>query len=169
MLNIFNGLSLLFGLLFIYYVYTNGIEKGLFKTIFIWCKFVVATPIPEAGLLVSMPLKNLLNIELDKTQIIVSIFSLAYIIYSYVYFKNYLNQYNLGRYIIKIIEFFEFSIFIVSILASISISYLINEIIDEILFKKGEIYHINNLYISIFSLFLIFYYFFILKKIISVN
>lgn len=82
--NIFNGVSLFFVGLMIYFVVMYGFNKGLYHTLLSWCIFVVATPIPEAGLIISVPLKNLLNIQLDYTQLFVSLFALIYIVYSYI-------------------------------------------------------------------------------------
>lgn len=161
-MNIFNGLSLLFMLLFMYYYIFFGLKKGLFTTFIIWCLFVIATPIPEAGLLVSVPLKNLLKIDLDKTQFVVSFIALGFIFYSYYYFRKYLNESKAGKFLLRIIDFGSFGIFITSIIASVSLSYLINEMIDSILFEK-EIKNKENL--AVFILFLVpFILYFILLK-----
>lgn len=161
-LNIFNGLSLLFVLLFTYYYIFFGLKKGLFTTFIIWCLFVIATPIPEAGLLVSVPLKNLLKIDLDKTQFVVSFIALGFIFYSYYYFRKYLSESKGGKFLLKIIDFGSFGIFITSIIASVSLSYLINEVIDSVLFEK-EIKNTTNM--IVFMLFLVpFILYFILLK-----
>ena len=160
-LYIFNSVSILFILIGIYYCIFFGLKRGLFTTIIIWCLFVVATPIPEAGLLVSIPLKNLLKIDLDITQFFVSLFALSFIFYSYYFFRQSLKQSKSGQFLLKIIDFGSFQIFITSIVASISMSYLINEVIDNILHNKS-IYNIKNLiFFAIFILLFIIYFIFL--------
>lgn len=61
-----------------YFSLLFGFKFGIFNSIIIWCLFVVATPIPEAGLLVSVPLKRILGINLDITQWFVSIVALCF-------------------------------------------------------------------------------------------
>lgn len=163
--NLFNGVSLFFIALFIYFTLMYGYKKGFYHTILTWCILVIATPIPEAGLIVSVPLKHILNINLDYTQMMVSVLSLIYIIYSYIYLKKYMNETKDGRFIVTLLELFEIKIFIISIFTSISISYLINNIIDYILFDHKTIFESNNIIIIIITLSMIMYYFHILKHI----
>lgn len=160
-LYIFNSVSILFILIGIYYCIFFGLKRGLFTTIIIWCLFVVATPIPEVGLLVSIPLKNLLKIDLDISQFFVFLFALSFIFYSYYFFRQSLKQSKSGQFLLKIIDFGSFQIFITSIVASISMSYLINEVIDNILHNKS-IYNIKNLiFFAIFILLFIIYFIFL--------
>ena len=163
--NLFNGISIFFIALFIYFVVMYGVKKGLFHTILTGCIFVIATPIPEAGLIVSVPLKNILNINLDYTQMAVSVLALIYIIYSYVYLKKYMNESKEGKFIVTLLELFEIKIFIISIFASISISYLINNLIDYILFDHKDIFERHNMIILLLTIAMIMYYFYRLKHI----
>lgn len=142
--DIFDGISILFILIFIYYWIFFGLKRGIFTTIVIWCLFVVAIPIPWAGLLVSIPLKNLLKIDLDKSQIVISFLALCFIFYAYYNFRNTLKKTKSGKVLLKIIDFGSFKIFVISIIASVSISYFINEMINEILYQK-EIMNITNI------------------------
>lgn len=162
-INLFNGLSFLFFSLFLYYYLYIGIKCSIFTTLVTWCLFVVATPIPEAGLLVSIPVKNVFNIELDKTQIVVSILSLFFLFYSYYHFKNILTKSIGGRFLIKIIHYRAFSIFITSILSSISLSYLLNEGIDHTIYKKSLLIRENLFYIGLFIPSFL-YYFIVLRQ-----
>jgi len=162
-INIFNGLSLLFILIFIYYYLFFGLKRGLFTTFIIWCLFVTATPIPEAGLLVSVPLKNLLKIDLDITQWIVSIIALSFIFYSYYHFRTYLSESKGGRFLLRIIDFGSFSIFITAIIASVSLAYLINELMDSILLKK-EINKKENIFYLFMFIVPFIIYFIVLKQ-----
>jgi hypothetical protein len=135
-IHIFNGISILFILIFIYYSITIDLKNGLFTTIIIWCFFVIATPITDAALLVSVPLKNIFNIDLYITQWISSFFALVFVFYSYYNFKSFLKSSASGRFLIKVIDTKSFSIFATCIIASISMSYLLNELIDYIIYKK---------------------------------
>jgi len=157
-INLFNGLSLLFILIFVYYYIFFGLKRGLFTTFIIWCLFVTATPIPDAGLLVSIPLKNLLKIDLDITQWIVSFIALSFIFYSYYNFRISLSETKSGRFLLKIMDFGSFSIFITSIIASVSLSYLINEIIDSIMYKKEINLKDNIIYLVFFIVPFIMYF-----------
>jgi hypothetical protein len=163
--NIFNGISVFFMAVLVYFVVMYGFNKGLYHTVLTWCIFVIATPIPEAGLIVSVPLKNLLNINLDYTQMVVTCLSLVYIIYSYVYLKKNMSESKEGKFIVTIFELFEIKIFIISIFASISISYLLNNFIDYMLYDHKNIFKPHNLMILVFTMALIIYYFYIMKRI----
>lgn len=157
-LNIFNGLSLLFILMFIYYSITLDVKTGLFSSFIVWCLFVVATPIPNATLLVSIPLKNLFKIELDKTQWIVSFVSLSFIFYSYYNFKPLLKHTHGGRLLLNIIDSRSYSIFATSIIGSVSMAYLLNEMIDYVIYKKVADSSKNILYSAVFIISFIMYF-----------
>lgn len=157
-INIFNGLSALFILIFIYYYVFFGLKRGLFTTFIIWCLFVGATPLPEAGLLVSVPLKNLLNIDLDITQMVVSFVALGFIFYSYYNFREALTTTKSGRFLLQIIDFGSFSIFVTSIFASVSMAYLLNELIDHMIYKKEINTNKNRMYVVFFMVPFIMYF-----------
>jgi hypothetical protein len=157
-IHLFNGLSLLFILIFIYYYIFFGLKRGLFTTFIIWCLFVGATPLPEAGLLVSVPLKNLLNIDLDITQMVVSFIALGFIFYSYYNFREDLTTTKSGRFLLRIIDFGSFSIFVTSIIASVSMAYLLNELIDHMMYKKEINTNKNRMYVVFFVVPFIMYF-----------
>lgn len=163
-INIFNGITIFFICLLLFYTFLYGFNKGFYNTFIIWCIFVLATPIPEAGLLVSVPMKRILSVDLEISHAVLSIFSLFFIIYYYYHFKNYLNTLDGGKLIIKIFEFGEFSIFITSILASISLSYLLNELITTLFIKEKNIFTNVNKLVFFFFLIFFFYYFYALKR-----
>ena len=133
---IFNGLSLCFIAIFIYYSITLDLKNGIFTTFIIWCLFVIATPISNAALLVSVPAKNFFNIDLDLTQWVSSFVALVFVFYSYYNFKSFLKSSSAGRFLIKVIYTKSFSIFATCIIASISMAYLLNELIDYVVYKK---------------------------------
>lgn len=165
-LYLFNGLSILFMMIFLYYSFLYGFKRGLFTTFLIWCLFVAATPIPEAGLLVSIPLKNILNIDLGTTQIFVSFFALIFLLVVYFKFRQYLEKTPYGMILIRIMDFGSFSIFVTSILASISLSYLINEGIDFVVFKKKMNMYINA-WLGLWFIILLWIYVYLLNRFYS--
>jgi len=135
-LKIYNGVTIIFILLLVYYSVVYNLSQGVFNTIITWCMFVISTPIPEAGLLISIPLKNFFNIHLDITQWIVSFVSVLVIYYFYYNYKANLKQSKAGMYALKIIKLNLYPIFIYSILSSVSISYLFDEFIDFYIYKS---------------------------------
>ena len=80
-LYIYNIVVILFILLFLFLFLYNGYTKGLVISIFIWAFFVTCTPIPEAGLLVTLPLKRYFSMSIHTSQIIVSIVGLLILFY----------------------------------------------------------------------------------------
>lgn len=153
-IKIYNGLTIIFILLLVYYSLFYNFTQGLYSTFITWCMLIVSTPIPEAGLLISIPLKNLFNINLDITQWVVSFVSLLIIYFLYYNYNYTLKQSKAGMYALKIINLNMYPIFIYSILSSVSISYLINEFLDFYVYKSKieniEIYG----FISILSIIL---------------
>lgn len=157
-IQIFNGLSILFVFIFIYYSSSIGLNNGIFTTFIIWCLFVVATPIPEAALLVSVPAKNFFNINLDITQLVVSFIVMVFIFYSYYNNNKLLKASSGGRFLIKIMDTKTYSIFVTSIVASISMAYLLNEAIDYIIYKKTIDKPQNIASLVVFIIFFIMYF-----------
>lgn len=160
-INIFNYISFFFIGLLLFYTFLYGFNKGVYNTLFIWSFFVVATPVPEAGLLVSIPFKKLFNIDLQISQVVLSLFCLFFITYSYYYYKYCLKKIKLGRFIIKVFELCAFSLFIVSILSSVIVSYLFNEFLNSLLYEKKIVTYTNKV-LFIFFIFLFSYYFYLL-------
>ena len=135
-IRIFNGLSLCFIAIFIYYSITLDLKNGIFTTFIIWCFFVIATPISDAALLIAVPAKNFFNIDLDLTQLVSSFVALVFVFYSYYNFKSFLKSSAAGRFLMKVIDTKSFSIFATCIIASFSMAYLLNELIDYVVYKK---------------------------------
>jgi hypothetical protein len=158
-LYIFNALSILFVLIFVYYSLVFGIKQGIFRTLIIWCMFVVATPIPEAGLLVSIPLKNIMNID--------SFLALSIILYSYLYLRKEMTKNDSGKFLLKIIDLGSFSIFVICIVASIALSHLFDEMIDSIFINK-KINTPQNMIVFILFLIPFLFYFYKLRQVLKI-
>lgn len=152
---IYDLIVILFLFTFIFFVVYNGFLKGCIKTIFIWAFFVSCTPIPEAGLLVSLPLKKYLNISLHISQAIVSFIVLMILIYFYFYEKNTINSYLIGKLFLGLIKYKYFSIIIISIISSIFTSEFIDNLIDNYIDNEK----INNTQFKLFLIacFVLFY------------
>jgi len=146
-IQVFNGLSIIFALLVIYYSIHYGVTRGLFASFITWCVFVTATPIPEAALLISVPLKNVFNINLDITQWVASFFAMGSIIYSYLYYNSLLKKTEGGNFVSKVIDLRVYSIFITSIISSVCIAYLINEMVDFVIYQK----ELHPYYIKVYT------------------
>ena len=146
-IQVFNGLSIIFALLVIYYSIHYGVTRGLFASFITWCVFVTATPIPEAALLISVPLKNVFNINLDITQWVASFFAMGSIVYSYLYYNSLLKKTEGGNFVSKVIDLRVYSIFITSIISSVCIAYLINEMVDFVIYQK----ELHPYYIKVYT------------------
>ena len=113
-----------------YTIIYKGLRTGLLLFLFSWCFFVVLTPIPEAAILLTVPIKYLTKIPLERGHVIVS--ALATTIMYFFYTK--------GSYIVKktsvsglfsyIMDNNLYHIIILSIASSIMISKFINDAID---------------------------------------
>jgi len=143
-----------------YTIIYKGLRTGLLLFLFSWCFFVVLTPIPEAAILLTVPIKYLTKIPLERGQVIVS--ALATTIMYFFYTK--------GSYIVKktsvsglfsyIMDNNLYHIIILSIASSIMISKFINDAIDAYT-QKDKIFLLNdtNQNLAILSVISIFIYF----------
>ena len=143
-----------------YTIIYKGLRTGLLLFLFSWCFFVVLTPIPEAAILLTVPIKYLTKIPLERGHVIVS--ALATIIMYFFYTK--------GSYIVKktsvsglfsyIMDNNLYHIIILSIASSIMISKFINDAIDAYT-QKDKIFLLNdtNQNLVILSVISIFIYF----------
>ena len=113
-----------------FYTFFYQIHTSLFVTFFTWIFCNIGTPIPETGLLVSLPIKYFFDIDLTMSQIIISIFSLCVAFYYYIEKKYILKTFSIGRIFNNIIDNKFYSIFITSILASIFFTGFTDIIID---------------------------------------
>jgi len=114
-------------LIMIIYFIVHWSQNPLEKSILAWSTAVVATPIPNASILLSFPAKVFFHIPLYISQIIASILSILFIAFlpslsQPTFLKNILRQEN-------------YFIFPLSILSSI----LIAKIIDEAFMKRFSI------------------------------
>ena len=148
-LYIFDVISVAFLLLFIFYGYIRGTKYGFLLSVFIWAIFVCTTPIPEAGLLLSFPLKNFFKIPMDISQIFISIFGLILLYLFYVYSSSLLNTILIGKMFHKIISLNLYSLFFYSIVASIAGAYILDMLIDAYVLNEKNRMNIPRMILAL--------------------
>ena len=107
-------------------------------TLFLWAFFVCTTPIPEAGLLLSFPLKHFFQITMETSQIFIS--GIAFIMLLWFHFcrKSLLRSNKIGVLFQTIMKKHLYFIFIISIVASIIGSFLIDTFVDIYVLPNRE-------------------------------
>ena len=63
-----------------YMIITKGFKSGLLITLFSWCFFIVMTPMPEASIILTVPLKYMTKIPLARGHVIMSAVAMAIIL-----------------------------------------------------------------------------------------
>ena len=166
-LYIYDVIVILFILLFIFFIFYNGLYKGTIKSLFIWAFFVLCTPVPEAGLLISLPVKRYFNIRMDICQTFVSLLALFMIFYFYYTDKKVINTNFIGKLFNGLVKYNYYIIMILSVISSILTSNLIDNIINYYIFDDN----INHLYLksSIIFIFVIIYFYLLNQLIDKVN
>ena len=151
----YEAINIIFICILIFYISYHGYTKGIYETLFIWAFLAVCTPIPESGLLISLPLKKYFDVKMVYSQIVVSIIAL-FLLYLF-YNKSFIKPLFLGKVFNDIIKNQRYLVFVISIISSIIGSELIDNMIDKILFYKP----IENLVekSSIFLVLIITYFF----------
>ena len=133
---LFNILALVFLGIFTYYGYNHGTIYGLGLSLFLWAFFVCSVPIPQVALLLSFPLKHFFNISITISQFLISIFAMIIILYVYCCNLTILRSHHIGKIFKMIIRKKLFLIFIISIIASILGSYLIDGFVEKYIYKE---------------------------------
>ena len=121
----------------------KGFKNGLLLFLFSWSFFVVVTPIPEAAILLTVPIKYITKLPLDEAQLYVSIFA-STIIYLF---------HTLGSHIVKntvvnglfnyIMDNKLYHMILLSVASSIIISKFINDTID-VYTHRDKIFLLND-------------------------
>jgi len=151
----YEAINIVFICILIFYISYHGYTKGIYETLFIWAFLAVATPIPESGLLISLPLKKYFDVKMVYSQIVVSI--IALLLLYYFYNQSFIKPLFLGKVLNDIIKNQRYLVFVISIISSIIVSELIDNMIDKLLFYKP----IENLVekSSVFLVLIITYFF----------
>ena len=120
---------IIFFILF-YYISNYGFKNGLWEAFLGWIFFTIATPTPQSGLLLSLPLKFIYNISMDVSQLITSICCLLFIFIIFYFFPILLKGNMYGNVIDKIIDNKAYTILLTSSIGSTTFSGIIDKIID---------------------------------------
>ena len=151
---IYDGIMICFILLMILSIYKNGYNKGIIETLFIWGFLVIATPIPEAGLVISLPFKRFFNFSMPLVQILTSSIALFICIFFY---KQVKNLDYIGNIFNLIMNKKYYLILIISIISSVITTIVIEDIINRYIYNKKIIYLATKL--SIISILILSYIF----------
>ena len=154
--SIFTVLSFVFLFIFAIYSYRRGVQFGFLISIFIWAFFVTSVPIPQVALLLAFPVKHFFKISMFISQTIISIFACCILIYFYFYKQNLILKNKVGKLFIKIINKRAFLLFILSIIASIIGTYILDNLFDVLFFKGELIEKKQRKYKQILILFILF-------------
>jgi hypothetical protein len=156
-LYIYDVVVIMFILLMVFFIFFNGFYKGCIKSLFVWSFFILCTPVPEAGLLISLPLKRYFGFKMELSQIVVSLFACMIIFYFYCVEQKIIKNNLIGNLFLGLINYKYYSIIFISVISSVLTSNLLDNIINHFI-NKDEI---NYLYLKmgiIFVLLLIYIY-----------
>ncbi len=150
---LFNIVSIIFIIIFIFYTYKKGSLYGGYITVVIWAFFVTLTPVPEAGLLLTFPIKHFFGINMYISQIIISLLAILILIYTYYVKPIIIKSSPIGKIFMYIVKNKLYSILFISIISSIIGSYLLDELLKYI--ENKDYFNKTNKYsIIVFLLFL---------------
>ena len=140
-----------------------GYKYGMYKSFLIWCILNIITPIPESGLMLSLPLKRIFNFDLITSQIYITIISIVSIYSSYS--TKLYSSFYIGNYFINIFKKYKLLILL----------SIISSFIGLILLDKEIDYYYNDIKFDNFILLLSSYliiislYFILFNKVIHSN
>jgi len=144
----------------VYAIIYKGMRTGILLSLFSWCFFVVLTPIPEAAILFTVPLKYLTKIPLERGQVIISALATAILFFFYTKGADIVKKTTIKGIFTYIMDNRFYHMIILSIATSIMISKFINDAIDAHT-QKDSIFLLNdtNKNLSVLSFISIFIYF----------
>jgi hypothetical protein len=138
-LYLYDVITVVFICVLIFLIMFKGYFYGLIDAIFIWAFFVIATPVPESGLLISLPLKRFFNIKMTYVQVLVSILAIFLTFYLYKCHGSVVKATYIGRLFDEIVKSKYYIIMVLSIASSILGSELIDNYIDMVVGGSNEI------------------------------
>lgn len=138
-LYLYDVITVVFICVLIFLIMFKGYFYGVIDAIFIWAFFVIATPVPESGLLISLPLKRFFNIKMTYVQILVSIMAIFLTFYLYKCHGSVVKATYIGRLFDEIVKSKYYIIIVLSIASSILGSELIDNYIDMVVGDSNEI------------------------------
>ena len=138
-LYLYDVITVVFICALIFLILFKGYFYGVIDAIFIWAFFVIATPVPESGLLISLPLKRFFNIKMTYVQVLVSILAIFLTFYLYKCHGSVVKATYIGRLFDEIVKSKYYIIIVLSIASSILGSELIDNYIDMVVGGSNEI------------------------------
>jgi hypothetical protein len=138
-LYLYDVITVVFICVLIFLIMFKGYFYGLIDAIFIWAFFVIATPVPESGLLISLPLKRFFNIKMTYVQVLVSILAIFLTFYLYKCHGSVVKATYIGRLFDEIVKSKYYIIIVLSIASSVLGSELIDNYIDVVIGDSNEI------------------------------
>ena len=119
-IHIFQLISILFFIYFLYDLYSRSVVDALLDTITMWATIVVTTPIPSVSILLGLPLKLFFNLSIYITYIFIACLSI-FILFNFDHNSSFVK---------RILQTKTYSIFIISILSSTILTKLLDSGID---------------------------------------
>jgi len=126
-LHIFQFVSILFFIYFLYSVYSHSVVDALADTLTEYAMISIATPIPGIGVMTALPIKLFFNVPIHISYIFIVFLSFFVL----VYFKSHDSSF-----VQHILQTKTYSIFIISILSTGIISKLMDSGIEYIVNRK---------------------------------
>jgi hypothetical protein len=111
----------------LYDAYKRSVENAVVDTLIMWATAVLSTPIPSVSILLGFPIKMFLNIPIYITYIIIAFLSF-FILIQY--------EHRDSSFVQKILQNKMYSIFILSILSSTVLTYLLDSGIEYVTESK---------------------------------
>jgi hypothetical protein len=145
-LYLYDVITVVFICILIFLILFKGYFYGVIDAIFIWAFFVIATPVPESGLLISLPLKRFFNLKMSYVQVFVSLLAIFLTFYLYKCHGSVVKATYIGRLFDEIVKSKYYIIIVLSIVSSILGSELIDNYIDMVV---GESNKIENLQVKL--------------------
>ena len=108
----------------------KGLKTGLLIFLFSWCYFVVLTPIPEAAIILTVPIKYVTKIPLERAHVLVSAFATAIMFFFYTKGADIVKKTSVSGLFSYIMENRLYHMILLSIASSIMISKFVNDAID---------------------------------------
>jgi len=128
--NMFKIITTLSVLIVIYTVIYKGLKRGLLISLFSWCFFVVLTPLPEASVVLTVPLKYMTKTPLDKGHVMISAIATSIIFAFHRFGHDIISNTSVSGVFDYIMENRLYHMILLSIAASTMISKFINDAID---------------------------------------
>jgi hypothetical protein len=148
-----------------YTIIYKGLKTGLLLFLFSWCYFIVLTPIPEAAIILTVPIKYMTKIPLERAHVLVSAVATAIMFFFYTKGADIVKKTSVSGLFSYIMENRLYHMILLSIASSIMISKFVNDAIDAHT-QKDVIFILNdtNKNLSILAFISIFIYLQTIRK-----